>query len=139
MPRRLWHLLHEPRIVTAAQGVVWLAWLATGLAALIAPPMTIAHEIGPSLTILWSGLLLLGGILGLAGCLPGWWWVERAGILSATSGALVYLTVVLSLHASATGSRLVQAGFILLAIGSLGVRWLRIRGAQSDPMRGIAR
>ena len=88
------------------------------------------------LTAIWGSLLLGGGVLGLIGCLPGWWWVERAGVLAAGTGAAIYLVVILSLHASTPGSRLVQAGFVALTLVWLAVRWLRIRGAQLDPMRG---
>ena len=136
MPRRLWLMLHEPRVVTAAMGVAWLILIGIGYAALATPPVSIAHEIGPLLTAIWGSLLLGGGVLGLIGCLPGWWWVERAGVLAAGTGAAIYLVVILSLHASTPGSRLVQAGFVALTLVGLAVRWLRIRGAQLDPMRG---
>ena len=136
-PHRLWLLLHEPRVITATQSVVWMIWAAIGVAAVLAPPMTIAHEIGPTLTGVWGGMMCLGGILGLIGCVPGWWWVERAGIIGAAAGATTYVFVVLNLHATTPGNRLVQAGFILLAIASLIVRWLRISGLQTDPTRGM--
>ena len=136
-PYRLWLLLHEPRVITATQGIVWLIWAAIGVAAVLAPPMTIAHEMGPTLTGVWGGLMCVGGLLGLAGCLPGWWWVERSGIIGAGAGAVVYVFVVLNLHATTPGNRLVQAGFILLAVASLIVRWLRISGLQTDPTRGM--
>lgn len=139
LPTRLWAMMSEPKIVTAAMGGTWLIILAIGTAALFTPPMTITHELGGALTVLWAILLLLGGAFGLIGCLPGWWWVERAGIYLAATGMLVYLIVVLSLHYTQPGSRLVQAGFILAAVSSMVVRWLRIRGAQLDPTRGMAK
>ena len=135
MPRRLWMMLHEPRVITAAMGVAWLVLTGIGCAALVAPPVSIAHEIGPLLTAIWGSLLLGGGVLGLAGCLPGWWWIERSGILAAGTGTLIYLVVIVNLHAT-PGSRLVQAGFVALALVGLAVRWLRIRAAQVDPTRG---
>lgn len=138
-PRRLWLLLHEPRVVTAAQSIVWVFWALIGLAAVLAPPMTIAHEIGPTLTGAWAGMLLIGGVLGFIGCVPGWWWVERSGIIATGTGAATYLFVVVSLHYAAPGNRLVQAGFITAAIASLVVRWLRISGPQLDPLRGMER
>ena len=139
MPRRLWLMLHEPRIITAGTGVMWAVLTGIGLAALLAPPATIAHQMGALLTVVWAALLLGGGLLALIGCLPGWYWVERVGILLAGSGAAMYLWVVLALHYQEPGSRLVQAGFVTLAIGSLVVRWLRIRGPQIDPTRGLPR
>ena len=138
MPRRTWLLLHEPRVITAIVGAMWLILIYIGLAALLSPPMTIAHEIGPRLTTWWGTILLVGGILGLIGCLPGWWWVERTGIILTGAGVACYGGVVTMLHVmEAGGSRLVQLGFILLAIGHLINRWCRIRGAQVDPTRGV--
>lgn len=136
-PKRLWLLLHEPRVVTFFQGLVWAIWTLVGLAALTLPPQTIAHEVGPVLTNVWGALLFGGGLAGLAGCLPGWWWVERSGILASGTGAMVYLLVVLNLQATTSGNRLVQAGFILMAVMSLVVRWFRISGLQTDPTRGV--
>lgn len=138
MPRRLWLMLHEPRIITAVTGAAWGVLIGIGLSALLAPPATIAHELGPTLTVIWAACLLVGGSLGMVGCLPGWWWVERTGIISAITGSIIYLIVVLSLHYAQPGSRLTQAGYILLGILLLVIRWLRIRGAQLDPARGLS-
>ena len=137
MPRRLWLMLHEPRIITAATGVMWAILIGIGTAALLAPPATISHQMGPTLTIVWAILLMVGGALGLVGCLPGWFWIERVGLILAGTGASMYLAVVLLLHYAEPGSRLVQAGFVILSLDFLVVRWLRIRGPQIDPTRGL--
>ena len=136
MPRRLWLMLHEPRIITAATGVMWAILIGIGTAALLAPPATISHQMGPTLTTVWAILLMVGGALGLVGCLPGWFWIERVGLILTATGAAMYLAVVLMLHYAEPGSRLVQAGFVSLALVSLVVRWLRVRGPQIDPTRG---
>lgn len=136
-PRQLWFLLHEPRIVTLFQGIVWAIVSLTGAAALTVPPSTIAHSAGPLLTSLWGMALFGGGVLGLVGCLPGWWWVERTGILASGTGVIVYLAVILNLHATTPGNRLVQAGFVVWGLVSLVVRWFRISGMQTDPTRGV--
>ena len=130
MPRRLWLMLHEPRIITAVTGAVWGVLIGIGLSALLAPPASIAHELGPTLTVIWASCLLVGGSLGMVGCLPGWWWVERTGIISAITGSAIYLIVV--------PERVEGVGGILLGILLLILRWLRIRGAQLDPARGPA-
>lgn len=44
-----------------------------GIATLSVPPQTIAGELGPVLATAWALLFLLGGILGMATVLPGWW------------------------------------------------------------------
>ena len=137
MPRRLWLMLHEPRIITAATGVMWAILIGIGTAALLAPPATISHQMGPTLTVVWAILLMVGGLAGLVGCLPGWFWIERVGLILAGTGASMYLAVVLLLHYAEPGSRLVQAGFVILSLDFLVVRWLRIRGPQIDPTRGL--
>ena len=139
MLRRIWLMLHEPRAVTATMIVAWSVCTGIGLAALVMPPASLAHHIGPLLTVIWAALLLAGGTLGGAGCAAGWWWAERSGILLAGTGLAVYLTVVLALDYPQPGSRLVQAGIVLLALGLLVTRWLRISGAQVDPTRGLPR
>ena len=139
MPRRIWLMLHEPRAVTATMIVAWLVCTLVGLFALLMPPASLEHHLGPMLTIIWAALLLSGGILGGAGCSIGWWWAERSGILLAGTGLSVYLTVVLALDYPQPGSRFVQAGIVLLALGLLVTRWLRISGAQVDPTRGLRR
>ena len=137
MPRRLWLMLHEPRIITAATGVMWSILIGIGTAALLAPPATISHQMGPTLTIVWAILLIVGGLAGLVGCLPGWFWIERVGLILTGTGASMYLAVVLMLHYAEPGSRLVQAGFVILSLDFLVVRWLCIRGPQIDPTRGL--
>lgn len=136
-PRRVWRLLREPRKVTAVSTVGWLIVAGIGTAALFAPPLTIANEIGPALTIIWGVLLVTGATLGLLGCLllpePWWRWIEQSGIILAAGGVTIYAYVVTSLHFTASGSRLVQLGFIALGLASLALRWTLI----SDPTRAM--
>ena len=136
MPRRIWQLIQEPRIITAATSAYWALVIAIGVAALITPPETIAHNVGTTLTLVWAAFLLVGGVLGCVGCLLGWWWIERAGMIGAATGTLIYLTVVMILHFQGPEPRLVGAGFIALSLFALLVRWFRIRGPQVDPTRG---
>ena len=139
MPCRIWLMLREPRAVTATMIVAWSVCTGIGLFALLMPSASLEHHLGPMLTVIWAALLLSGGILGGAGCSIGWWWAERSGILLAGTGLSVYLTVVLALDYPQPGSRFVQAGIVLLALGLLVTRWLRISGAQVDPTRGLRR
>lgn len=136
---RIWLLVKEPRIVTAFTASYWLLVTVTGAAAILSPPLTVAHHIGPILTLVWGFLVLTGGILGFIGCLPGWWWVERAGIIAATTGTLMYLAVVVALHFQEPSSRLVPAGFVVLSLFAYVIRWVRIMGPQVDPARGATK
>ena len=136
MPRRIWLLIKEPRIITAAASTYWVLVFAIGVVALITPPKTIAYNVGPTLTLVWAAFLLLGGVLGFVGCLLGWWWIERAGMIATAAGITIYLVVVMILHFHEPEPRLVGAGFIALSLFALLVRWFQIRGPQVDPTRG---
>lgn len=124
---RLWLRVREPRVITAISGAYWLVIVGMGIAALTAPPQSIAAELGPIRTELWGSFLLGGGALGFVGCClltPVWWrWVEHAGMILATGGITLYLVVVATLHATQAGSRLTQAlGLVGLVVGLL-LRW----------------
>lgn len=127
----------EPRAVTYTTCVVYFVLAVfTGLGALLIPPASVSVRIGPHATAVWAGLVLLGGVLAIAGALPGWWWLERTGIIGLASGLFIYAVVVLTLHHEGAGNRLPQTGVIFAMIIVLLVRWLRVRGALSDPSGG---
>lgn len=136
--QRLWLLIQEPRVVTAVTGVGWAILATIGLMATIFRPISIDHPAGPALTWTWAGFFMLGGTLGLLGCLPGWWWVERSGIVAGMTGTLIFLVVTISAH-QATGPKITSVGLLLLVVVMLTTRWFRIRGPQVDPMRGMGR
>ena len=137
--RYFWNGLREPRVQTFFVGLIWATLFHIGVAAILEPPNTVAHEIGPVLTDVWAISFVVGGTLGFIGTLflPDWWWIERLGIISTLTGTLIYLTVVVSLHYTQPGNRLVQAGFILLAILQLLSRWVKVSGPQLDPTKGM--
>lgn len=128
---RLWLRVREPRFITIVSGVYWLGFVLMGVAAFIAPPQSIAAELGPIRTEMWASFLLVGGVLGFTGCClltPVWWrWVEHAGMIATTGGLALYITVVMTLHYTQTGSRLTQAlGLVGLVVGLL-LRWALAR------------
>lgn len=138
MPKRLWLMLREPRVVTAITSACWGVALAIGVVTLIVPPLTITAILG-HMTALMAIIMIVGGTLGLAGCLSGWWWIERMGIIAAGTSTAIYAYTLLALHFGSDGSRLTQLGFVLWAAGSLAARWFRIQGGQVDPTRGMDR
>lgn len=133
--RRLWARIQEPKVITVYQFVIYVVVTLTGLAAWFFPPTSIEGAIGPVLTQMFAGLLVTGGLLGSIAVLPGIWWLERAGVLACATGALIYGGVVLSLHVTQSGSRLVQLGVITWALLSIAQRWHRIRRYAYDPER----
>lgn len=127
----------DPRAVSALCAAAWAAITAAGIAALaLGPPSSIASELGPYLTIAWAGLYLTGGLLAMVGALPGWWYLERAGIILLVVGLVVYDGVVWALHLTAGGNRAPQ-GLIVGALVLLSLaRFARISGPALDPARG---
>lgn len=128
---RLWLRVREPRVITAISGAYWLIFVCMGVAAFVAPPQSIAAELGPIRTELWASFLLVGGALGFIGCClltAVWWrWVEHAGMIAAAGGLALYFTVVMTLHYTQEGSRLTQAlGLVGLVVGLL-LRWALAR------------
>lgn len=120
MPKRIWRRLRQPRTETAIFGGMWIIATAVGTAALTAPPTSITSQIGPILTAAWGTLLLIGGVMGIIGCIilraePWWRWTERVAITSAGLGLVIYLYLTAFLQATASGSRLVQIGVICWA------------------------
>lgn len=139
-----WHLyllgwVNEPKKLTywtcAAYAILTVF---TGLSSFLSPPSSLAHQMGPYVTMAWGGLILGGGTLAIAGCLPGWWWLERTGITCLMSGLGIYASVVLLMHSTSDGNRLPQLGAILACVVFLSIRWLRVRGAFADPRGGDA-
>lgn len=133
--QRAWGRVQEPKVITLYQFVIYVVVALTGLAAWFFPPTSIEGAIGPLLTRMLAGFLMVGGTLGAIAVLPGIWWLERAAVLACATGALIYGGVVLSLHITQTGSQLVQLGVITWALLSIAQRWHRIRRYAYDPER----
>lgn len=141
IPRRLWTMLREPKAVTTVFTAAWLVVVYIGVAALMSPPVTIEQQIGPILTYVWATLLLIGGVVGFVGCVfaPEPWhrYVERYGLAFAGVGTGIYALVVILLHLTGTGSRLVQLGFIALGALTLVLRAVLISDRMVRYWRGL--
>jgi len=133
--RRVWASISEPRHLKLAYAVVYAITFGTGVVTLLDPPNSIEGVLGAALTVAWSVLLITGGFGGLLTVFPGWWWAERLSIALSLAGLGVYAIVVLSLHLTASGSRLTQLGMIALAATPFAIRWLLIRKYSFEPRR----
>lgn len=137
--RAAWARITEPRHMKFAYLVVYVLTMAIGIVTLIAPPQSIAGEVGPVLTTIWASLFIAGGAAGAIAVLPGWWWAERLlAIAPVLLGLTIYLTVVLILHtqnADTGSSRLTQLGIIVLSAAPFSIRFLIIREYSFEPRR----
>lgn len=123
---RLWGAIREPRVKKLLYGFLYLVAVLTGWATLWRPPQSIEGPLGPTLTTVWAVALTIGAVFSLLAVFPGWWWLERIGLLGIGSGALTYFAVVITLHLQGPpdSSRLTQAGFIFMVV--IGVCVIRV-------------
>lgn len=101
--------------------VSYAVLLFAGVVALVDPPGSIAGELGLLAMKCLAGLLVVGGLLGVFSALPGIQWVEQLGLMFLLLGAGIYSVIVLTLHVTTTGNRLLQLGFVVtVALALLG-------------------
>lgn len=118
--------------------LIYVTTVTIGVVTLVAPPQSIAGEIGPVVTVVWASLFIVGGLVGMVTVLPGWWWAERLlAIAPVLLGLAIYLAVVIALQAQsdAGSSRLTQLGIIVLASAPFAIRALVIREYSYEPRR----
>lgn len=135
---RAWAGLTEPRHMKLAYLLIYVTTVTIGVVTLVAPPQSIAGEIGPVVTVVWASLFIVGGLVGMVTVLPGWWWAERLlAIAPVLLGLAIYLAVVIALQAQsdAGSSRLTQLGIIVLASAPFAIRALVIREYSYEPRR----
>lgn len=132
----VWLSIHEPRVKKLLYSVSYAIAVTVGVVTLLRPPTSIETPLGPTLTTIWAALILAGAVGALLAVFPGWWWLERIGILLVCTGALIYLGVVITLHVQSgpESSRLTQAGVILGFCWSFSAaRLWEIRGYTFEP------
>lgn len=113
--RHTWEEIKEPRNIKIIYWCAYWVSMTVGVGTLMAPPRTIVGEIGKDLTLSWSLLFIIGGVIGAASIFGGWWKYERLGLACIGGGLGVYATVVTYLHFVAEGSRITQIGMIAFA------------------------
>lgn len=129
----VWLRIQEPRIISVLQFGVYLAALGAGVSAFLDPPRSIEGAMGPVLTLLWTAMLLGGGLLGAIGVLPGIWWIERPAVILCFGAALIYGLTIFGLNSSQPGNRLVQVLMVAIVALYFASRWFRIRRYAYDP------
>jgi hypothetical protein len=131
----LWARITEPKLITIVQTCIYAGIALAGLSAMLDPPMSVKGVWGPTLTAVWAWLLISGGGIGALTAPVGRWWAEKLGLVAAATGVLLYASIVLSLHFTDPGNRLVQLCFILVVLMHLAIRFLRIHRFSYEPGR----
>ncbi len=134
--RKAWASVTEPRHLKVAYALFYAAAVGLGVIALVAPPQSIAGELGPVLTVAWGVLAILGGAVGAGTVFTGWWFLERLGIVLIWAALGIYLLVVVILQISASeGNRGAQITLFVFAGGLFYVRWWLIRSYSFEPRK----
>src|SRR5690625_6803013 len=103
---RFWQKIREPRVIRGAYFVLYLCRCAGGVSALLDPPKSVEGHIGElSMTVL-AAMLTFGGTVGAPSALFGIWWLERTAVFAIAVSALIYSGIIVALHYTGTGNRL---------------------------------
>lgn len=130
-----WRILPEPRIVSAIMVSVYATFLIMGGAWYLDPQDAVtAHRLGLASGHIMAALWMAGGFCGLLSLRPGFWWLERAGLLFAAGGLIGRALIVTDLADG--GELVVRGGIILIAVAGLAIRMVRIMGLAVDPTKG---
>lgn len=133
---KVWAFVEEPKAVTLVQAlIVYMTAIVFGALSLAYPPRTTSVILGDFIVTSISALMIFAGVIGVITSVSGWWWIERplaVGFLFV-AGCL-YLYSVVEAQVISDGNRWLQLGFVIIALGGLAARWLRIRKANYDPV-----
>ena len=135
--KRLWLKIKEPRTVSIAMFLSYLVMLGAGVNVLFDPPSTLQGMIGSVSMTSLAILLVLGGGIGSIASLPGTYWLEFFAVLFAELSAAIYLFIILSLHFTTSGNRLLQASFVLLVMLSFLARGVQLWERPYSPNRSL--
>src|SRR5690625_586708 len=132
---RFWQKIREPRVISVAYFLLYLGLFAGGVSALVDPPRSVEGHIGElSMTVL-AAMLTFGGAVGAPSALFGIWWLERTAVFAVAMSALIYSGIIVALHYTGTGNRLLQLSFVGTVLIMPVVRWHRMRQRPYDPDR----
>lgn len=132
---RFWQKVREPRVISVTYFVIYAVLFAAAVSALLDPPRSVEGHIGAVAMTLLASMLAFGGLVGAPSALIGIWWLERTAVFAIAMSALIYGSIVTTLHVTGTGNRLLQLGFVVTVLLMQIVRWHRIRQRPYDPDR----
>lgn len=124
-----WLRVPEPRVFSIGWGIAYAVLCLTGIAALVAPPITVVTEVGyATAKVSIGGLNILGTIIAMVSGYFDYWKGERLGIGFTAAAALILGAMLAYVnHQIPEGSTLVVMGYVAFAAVVLGVRYLMIR------------
>lgn len=127
---RVWWLrVPEPRVFSIGWGVAYAVLCATGVAALVSPPVSVVAEVGHTAAeISIGGLNIVGTLIATVSGYFDYWKGERLGIGFTAAAAVILGALLWHVNSQLTEcSTLVVMGYVAFATVVLGVRYLMIR------------
>ena len=119
--RRLWSRVKEPRVLSLLSWTTHVTLGVAGAMTLVVLPGVMDGVAGPIAASITPGLLILGGLLGSIGALPGWQFTERLGIVSSMLGLVLYGLVLIYVKVAIPGASL---SLIPLTLTYVSLTWL---------------
>lgn len=127
---------HEPRVISALYGVVYVISLAIGIYNFFDPPTTILLAAdNPWLVYLSAGTITIGGGGGLYTVITGNYWAERTPVTSLLVGLGIYWLISLWITVFGTGSQYMSLMTKTFAIILVALRFYWILDRPKNPNR----
>ncbi len=115
-------IVPEPRYASTVYACAYTLFVATGVVTLAWPPQSLTGVFGDGGMLIVGLMFICGGALGMLAGWREWWELERWAIVAMLAGLAAYAYIVIVLHFQTPGSRLTQAGVILIAACLLALR-----------------
>lgn len=131
--RSRWLDIPEPRDMSMIYAVLYAVTFTTGIAALVQPPRAIVSQHGAGVMLAMGVLLIVGACSAALGGYATHMQLERVGITICALALACFGYLVLSETVAVVGTRLLQLGVIILALGMFVVRYRSIRGFTYKP------
>ena len=128
-----WGRIHEPRVVALMYFLGYVGFLLGGIYAIANPPTSLQGETGAGAMYALAGLLSFGGLIGSIAALPGTYWLERSAVLAIGLAGVIYGGIIIGLHITSSGNRLLQFAFIWFVLCLQVIRWFHIRDRPYRP------
>lgn len=123
-----WLTVPEPRLLSIGWGVVYLAVLCAGVAALTDPPLELlGADTGALVQVSIGGLNTVGALVAMASGYRDFWRGERLGLALMSAAGLIYGGLLLHVRDRLGVSVAVPLAYLAAMLCVLGLRMLMIR------------
>lgn len=122
--RSWWLTVPEPRDLSIAWGLAYVALASAGVGAVLSPPQVVVDSYTwPTLAAV-GWLLMVGAVVAMVGGWRDHWRLERIGLVAMLGATLLYAVMILTLQESGVSG--VMLGYALFASIAMVIRYLMI-------------